>query len=240
MSFAGDNRETWGSVAAVVAAIVASYFDGGATAATTLASMSAEAAGETAAIAAANAAADTAAAAALSTTTTTAASYATYAAMAAQALGGIAAVTSAQNQQGSAIYNAEMGKANAQQAFMQAGAAEDVQRRRAGVVLGEQRAGFAQSGVDPSSGTGLLVQEQSAHNAELDALNIRYQGLLQGRGLLAQSELDTRQAKIYGQNAVLSGLNAGLSTYGAYNAGKGRYLQQRNLGGSYGGMYGAT
>ena len=159
-------------------------------------------------------------------------SYATYASMAAQAVGGAAAVSSSLNQAASATYNAKMGVSNAQQASMQAGAAEETQRRNAAAVLGNQRAAFAQSGVDPSSGTGLLAQEQSATNAEMDALNVRYQGLVQGRGLLAQSALDTRQASIYSQNAMIAGINTPLSTFGAYQGGQGAYLRQRNIAGT--------
>lgn len=162
---------------------------------------------------------------------------ATYAAMAAQALGGAAAVQSSLNQSASAEFNAKMGISNAEQAAMQAGAAEDAQRRRAGIALGEGRAAMAQSGVDPTSGSGLLVEEQSARNAELDALTVRYQGLLEGRGLLAQSALDQRQAAIYSQNAVYAGLGGALGTYGAYKAGQGTSLLLRSRPGGYLGGY---
>lgn len=167
---------------------------------------------------------------AASTSASTAATWATYAQVASAVLAGGAAYSSAQNQAEAAKFNAGMGESNAQLASMQAGAAEDAQRRKSALVLGEQRAAFAGSGVDPNSGTGLLVQEQSASNAELDALNIRYEGLLRGRGLLAQSQLDTRQASIYGQNANLALANTALSGTGAYLGGKGNYYKIRASG----------
>jgi len=239
MSFA-DNREGWTNVAGVVASLVAAYFTFGAsTAAETAIGAAAAEAGVGGGAAAGEAAYAASIASSTIATTASATSYATYAAMASSALSGLGGITSALNQQGSAEYNAAMGRSNAEMASMQAGAAEEAQRRKAELLLGEQRAAFVQSGVDPSSGTGLLVQNQSARNAEMDALNVRYQGLLQGRGLLAQSQLDTRQAAIYGQNATLTGVNAALSTYGAYQAGKGRYLKQGNYSGAgYSSMYG--
>jgi hypothetical protein len=245
MSF-HNNRGTWGAVGAAVVTAVAAYFsagsslayEGGAAAAAEGAGAAAGVGAEAAGAAGATTFADAAATSSLAGGATAANSYATYAAMAAQALGGVGAYQSATNQAEAAKYNAGLGVANAQLASMQAGAAEDAQRRKASLVLGEQRAAFAGSGVDPSSGTGLLVQEQSSRNAELDALNIRYQGLLTGRGLLAQSELDTRQSQIFTQNANLSAVNTPLSVFGSYQQGKGQYLRQRGMAGAgygYGG-----
>lgn len=187
---------------------------------------------------AAGAAAELSAYSAAASTTTSAATYASYASMAAQALGAAAAVQSSNNQAASADYNAKVGEANAQQASMQAGAAEEATRRRSALILGEQRAAFVQSGVDPSSGTGLLAQQQSATNAELDALNARYSGIVQSRGLMAQSALDRRQSQIYGNNASIAGVGGALSTFGAYAQGQGNYLKQRNVGGAGYGGYG--
>lgn len=162
---------------------------------------------------------------AAATAASTAATYASYAQIAGAVISGVGTYASARNQAEAAEYNAAMGRSNAELANMQAGAAEAAQRRRAGLILGEQRAAFAQSGVDPSSGTGLLVQTQSVQNAEMDALNARYSGLLQSRGLLAQSELDSRQAGIYRGNALVGLGNAGLAAGGAYLSGQGNYLR---------------
>lgn len=166
------------------------------------------------------------------------ASTATYVSAAATAASAAASYQSSRNQQASAEFNAGMSESNAQTTSMQAGAAEEAQRRKSNLVLGEQRAAFAQSGVDPSSGSGLLVQQQSATNAELDALNIRYQGLMQSRGLLAQAGLDRRQGQIFGQNAAWAGVNGALATEGTLLSGKGNYMRQRAIAGRYGGAGG--
>ena len=52
--------------------------------------------------------------------------------------------------------------------------AEELQRKNAREFLGRQAAAFAEGG----SGSGAQVMNQSAINAELDALNVRYRGQL--------------------------------------------------------------
>jgi hypothetical protein len=97
-------------------------------------------------------------------------------------------------------YNAEMGRLNAASARQQADAREEAQRRQARQVLGEQRAALSQAGAG-LSGSAADVYGQSATNAELDALNIRYDGELQARGLLAGAAQDSMQAQISRTNA---------------------------------------
>lgn len=127
-------------------------------------------------------------------------------------------------------YNATMEAQNATVARQQANAREEAQRRQARQVLGEQRAALSQAGVG-LSGSAADIYGQSAANAEIDALNIRYEGELQGRGLMAQSELSNYQGKVSGMNAktakqagyinaasdILSGASKG---YGYYKGGK--------------------
>lgn len=62
---------------------------------------------------------------------------------------------------------------------------EEAQRREAKMLLGAQAAAMAQSGTG-IAGSNELVMRQSAALAELDALNIRYRGLMQAKGLLAE------------------------------------------------------
>lgn len=128
--------------------------------------------------------------------------------------------------QQAADYNAEIQAQNARVARQQAGAREEAQRRQARQVLGEQRAALSQAGIG-LGGSAADVYGQSAANAELDALNIRYEGELDARGLLAQSALSTyggqvdrMNGKIGKQagytNAAASLLTGASSAYGAY------------------------
>lgn len=145
-------------------------------------------------------------------------------------LGIAGAVTSANAQAASsqsvanaADYNAAVGQERARSAFEQGNANEEAQRRQAAQAMGRQRAATAQSGVDLASGSALDLYKQSATNAELDALNIRYGAQLQGQGMQQQSTLDSLsadQARSNANSALTAGyLNAGasaLSSYGAY------------------------
>lgn len=111
-----------------------------------------------------------------------------------------AAAAGYESQQAAANYNATIDAQNARVARQQANAREEAQRRQARQVLGEQRAALAQAGIG-LSGSAADVYGQSAANAELDALNIRYEGELAARGLLAQSELTRYEGSVAGMNA---------------------------------------
>ena len=117
-----------------------------------------------------------------------------------------------------AEYNAGVAAQDAENAGLIASANEDEQRRKSAIALGAQRAALTEGGIDVSSGTGADLMEQSGLNAELDALNIRYQGKLQQRGFNTQAVMSTleknnaryaqRQAFIGG---VMGAASAGLS-----------------------------
>lgn len=96
--------------------------------------------------------------------------------------------------------NAEVARLNAEATAQQAAQAEDAQRRRARELGGRNRASLAQNGVG-DGGTNALVIDQSAKEAEMDALNIRYEGELRRRGLLNDSENLKYAAKINSMNA---------------------------------------
>lgn len=64
--------------------------------------------------------------------------------------------------------------------------AEAQQRRRTAMVLGQQEAAAGQSGGGYGGSTGRSIG-QSALNAELDALNIRYKSQLQKWGYVTQA-----------------------------------------------------
>ena len=129
--------------------------------------------------------------------------------------------------------NAIYARNNADSANQQASAKEELQRRRFAAVQGQANAGVAQSGTG-FGGSNADVLKQNAINAELDALNIRYEGDLQSKGLMqtasnneAQAGLDRFQASAArqnGDNAVTgsylsagSNLLAGATKYGYYS-----------------------
>lgn len=99
---------------------------------------------------------------------------------------GAGALVQGQDARSAGDYNARMLGLQAHTAQVQAVADEYTQRRQARQVMGEQAASLAQAG-GGYGGTTAGVIEQSAVNAELDALNIRYGGRMKATGLLAQA-----------------------------------------------------
>lgn len=91
--------------------------------------------------------------------------------------------------QNSAIYAAEGRTAGAQGLE-----AENEQRRRADTVLGHMTAAAGQAGAGYSGSTGRFI-DQSAVNAEHDALNIRYKSQLQKWAYLTQSANLSQEAR---------------------------------------------
>ena len=85
-------------------------------------------------------------------------------------------------------YNAKVQRAQAEAAGQQWSAREDLQRKQARQVIGQQLAASAESGV-LLNGTASDLFRQSLVNAEQDALNIRYDGELNRVGLLNQAQL---------------------------------------------------
>lgn len=117
--------------------------------------------------------------------------------------------------------NAAMADDAAAATLAQAGQQELAQRRRAAVDLGRQRAAGAQSGFDMTSGTLADLYQQSAMNAELDALNIRYEGVQKAAGFTTQGNIDRlNAARTKGMAALTAGSQA-LSSYGSYLGSKG-------------------
>lgn len=90
-------------------------------------------------------------------------------------------------------YNAAINRQRAETARSAWNQREEQQRRAARVFMGKQRAAIAESGLG-LGGSNADIERQSEVLAELDALNIRYEGELEASGFLAQSELDTYEA----------------------------------------------
>lgn len=121
-------------------------------------------------------------------------------------------------------YNARLAEEQAVVERQQAGAAEEAQRRAARKLLGRQAAAIAESGTGGFSGSNLDIARQSAVEAELDALNIRYEGELKARGAKAEAEqfrAQAKNAKKQGRLALAAGLLQTAETYGGMAAGGG-------------------
>lgn len=133
------------------------------------------------------------------------------------------------SQQQALEYNAAVQKNNARAASEQANVAEEAQRRRFAALQGEAIAAIGQSGTG-FDGSNLDVLRQNKVNAELDALNIRYQGQMQAQGLLAQSELDKMQARQAKANAGAARTSGYLSAGANLLQGASNYTYYKNAG----------
>lgn len=132
------------------------------------------------------------------------------------AVGAVGAIQQGQQARVTADYNAKQEEVSADVARRNAAAREDAQRREARKFLGRQRAAIAESGTGfGGSATDIMIE--SAMDAELDALNIRYQGDLEARGLTEQAKLTRLEGKQrqanYGLQAVSSVLNGASKAY---------------------------
>lgn len=119
---------------------------------------------------------------------------------------------------------------NAQAAQAQATAREEQRRRVARQVLGEQRAAIAEAG-GLGGGTYVGVVEQSAANAELDALNERYAGVMEGRGLITASNDSQFRARAGRMNASSARTAGNIGAASSIIGGASNYYSQRYYAG---------
>lgn len=133
-------------------------------------------------------------------------------------------------QQGAKMYDAAIMRQRAETTKQLYGQKESQQRREAALFQGMQRAAIGQSGTGVG-GSNADIEHQSMVFQELDALNIRYQGDLEARGLLSQASLDEYDADIAGENAESSRSGGFLGMAGALLSGAGAYMK---AGGSFG------
>jgi len=99
-----------------------------------------------------------------------------------------------------AEYNAKQQEVSADAARRQAAEREQMQRNEARKLLGKQRAAIAESGVG-FGGSSQDIYLQSARDAELDALNLRYAGELEARGLIGQAAAERMEGRARAQQA---------------------------------------
>ncbi|KGV87575.1 putative gp14 [Burkholderia pseudomallei MSHR3951] len=153
--------------------------------------------------------------------------------------GGMAKSAQASQQAAALDRNAALSDQQATQVYAQSVNRETAQRAQAGQQLGEQRAAVAESGFNPNVGSALDTQVQSVRNAELDALQTRYQGILQGQSLEDQAQQDryaARTARASARNSLVAGgISAAASLLGgvASYAKTGGSLFSSSTGGSF-------
>jgi len=114
---------------------------------------------------------------------------------------------------------AQLDRLEGQAAEQQTLTQESTQRRTAREFLGRQSATLAQSGIGAGT-TSEGVQTQSAINAELDALNIRYRGALTKFGYDYNAQSTELEGKAQKKNANLAAgatLLKGASNYYTQN-----------------------
>jgi len=111
-----------------------------------------------------------------------------------------------------AKYQAEAMRQNAEITRQRAAVEENKYRRQTEKLLGRQRALVANSGLS-LEGSPLLAQEDTAANAELEALTIRHSGDLDAAAQLNDAML----TRLKGRNAMIGGVaSAGQSLLGGY------------------------
>jgi len=124
-------------------------------------------------------------------------------------------------------YNAAVLRQRSEVALSVSSQRESQQRRTAALAAGKMRAGIAQSGVG-MGGTSADLERQSSVLAELDALNIRYEGETESRGLLASAGLEDMYAAASRSHAKSAKRSGFLSATGAALGGYGGYLSASN------------
>lgn len=127
----------------------------------------------------------------------------------------VGAVRSAQANSAAANFNAQVSERNAVVARQQAAADEARQRSITQRRLGSIRAAYGASGVT-MEGTPLDLLEDSAAQAELDALTIRYKGELAAIGAGDDATLQRARAKSAREEGTWRAASALTSAAGSY------------------------
>lgn len=97
---------------------------------------------------------------------------------------------------------------------------ENLNRQRSARVLSDQRSALAANGVDATSGSALVGVAQNTQDAELDALTLRYEGLLQARNLNMQADLARWEGRAKKRQAYISAAGQLMSATSGYLGGK--------------------
>lgn len=146
---------------------------------------------------------------------------------------GKANAASYKSQQNADNYNATVNKQNANAAEAAASANELDIRRQNDQTMARQRASVAES-AGGFTGTNVGVLNQNGADLELNALNERYKGQMQARGLLAGANLDEFQANVAGQNASSATSASYLGAASSILGSASNYSNYRGLSMGYG------
>lgn len=136
--------------------------------------------------------------------------------MAGQALQLFGTITAGQEAQAVGNYNAEGFERQAAATRLAAGERENLTRQRGARTLSDQRAALLQGGVSPTTGTALIGVQQNAVDAELDALTVRYEGLMEAQGLQSQAAMSRYEGKSKKRQAYISAAGQLLSASSGY------------------------
>lgn len=123
-------------------------------------------------------------------------------------------------QRNAADYNSKVLRNEAAVSGMQGNEATNTELRKGQMAIGRSTAAAVESGGGVQGSTGSVLH-QNAANAELDALNVRYAGLLRKNSYDEQAGLDTAQGKDAMAGSFLSG--AGSLLRQSYGASPGTY-----------------
>lgn len=96
---------------------------------------------------------------------------------------------------------------------------EGLFRQRSARDLANQRAALLAGGVDPTSGTALIGVGQSMQDAEMDALTMRYEGLMQSREQRIAADQASYEGKARKRQAFLSAAGSLMQAGGSYLSG---------------------
>lgn len=135
----------------------------------------------------------------------------------ASGLGAVGSLVGGFGQAAASRRDATIADQNATFADQQAKARQDMIRREAAKLRGKQRAEIGASGVT-LAGSGFDVMEDSAVEAELDALTAGYEGKLQSRALRAEAAANRQDARGALFKGVVGAGAQALSGYGAWKA----------------------
>jgi hypothetical protein len=113
-------------------------------------------------------------------------------------------------------YNAEGFERQAAATRLAAGERENLTRQRGARTLADQRAALLQGGVSPTTGTALIGVQQNAVDAELDALTVRYEGLMEAQGLQSQAAMSRYEGKSKKRQAYISAAGQLMSASSQY------------------------
>lgn len=118
-----------------------------------------------------------------------------------------------QGQKLAADYNATIARQNAEIATQQGVAASEAQQRDAARKIGAATAAYGASGVSGDSASATDVLAESARNATLDNLTLKYNYALKSQGLRNQAQLSETEGEYASTASILNAASGGMKDY---------------------------